>query len=415
MAEFRRFDYVAQCDGFAMYVGHFDAHRRLARDAFDQNRFGLQGQTQIIAEAGDAAVFDSGFGLEFKGSDDRTRIDLRTVPTNPEFQALRFDGPSAFLQLAFVHLLAALRGCKEGRRRQFVIGPAVSNLGLRSSRLFLGRRGFIITEFDDGRNPAQKRWRFLFFVFVLFFLILLHDGFFGRYALLWHGRAPGDFYFFHAFAQPVGFFRLTPFPDARHQLAKISIGGHRLFHPLAGGAKRKNGGQKYRGQEGSDRNVVRSQGIDPGAQAIRQHRAEQAARGKGSTNLRHVNQGQLRRERRQQHGRTDHLGDRGFQQLAAKPAHGHHKHSNREEERRESAELKESVGHVRADRTNPVARWGTARRRRRNVERRIVRRIRKQAEREQDGETQADEADHFVESLIVRRCKDPHDDFPFLP
>ena len=44
-----------------------------------------------------------------------------------------------------------------------------------------------------------------------------------------------------------------------------------------------------------------------------------------------------------------------------------------------------------------------------------MRGIREQAEREQDGETQADEADHLVESLVVRRCKDPHDDFPFLP
>jgi len=41
--------------------------------------------------------------------------------------------------------------------------------------------------------------------------------------------------------------------------------------------------------------------------------------------------------------------------------------------------------------------------------------LRAGAEREQDGEAEADEADQLVEALIFSRCKDPHDDFPFFP
>ena len=44
-----------------------------------------------------------------------------------------------------------------------------------------------------------------------------------------------------------------------------------------------------------------------------------------------------------------------------------------------------------------------------------MRRLREQAESEQDGEAEADEADQLVETLIFSRCKDPHGDFPFFP
>jgi hypothetical protein len=44
-----------------------------------------------------------------------------------------------------------------------------------------------------------------------------------------------------------------------------------------------------------------------------------------------------------------------------------------------------------------------------------VRRIREQAESEQDREAEADEAYQLIEALIFSRCKDPHDDFPFFP
>ena len=49
LPEFFRFQHLAQRDHFAPRVGHFDAHRGLAGDAFDQDRFGLQAEAQVLA------------------------------------------------------------------------------------------------------------------------------------------------------------------------------------------------------------------------------------------------------------------------------------------------------------------------------------------------------------------------------
>ena len=108
MAEFRRLDNVAQRDRFAVRVGNFDADRGFAGDALDQDGFGAQRQAEIVAKAGDAAVFDSGLGLEFESGDHRPGIDLRDVPADVELRALLFDGAGALFQFALVHLLAAL-------------------------------------------------------------------------------------------------------------------------------------------------------------------------------------------------------------------------------------------------------------------------------------------------------------------
>ena len=57
--ELLRLQNLAQADHFAPRVGHFDADRRLAGNALDQNRFGLQAQAQIFVQRGDAAVLDA--------------------------------------------------------------------------------------------------------------------------------------------------------------------------------------------------------------------------------------------------------------------------------------------------------------------------------------------------------------------
>ena len=107
--------------------------------------------------------------------------------------------------------------------------------------------------------------------------------------------------------------------------------------------------------------------------------------------------------------------NRCVEQLAAEPLHRNQEHADWKQERREAAELKEEVGHVGSDRADPVACGSSAGRRRGNVERSIVRRIGEQAECEQDGEAEADEADQLVEAFVFSRCKDSHDDFPFFP
>ena len=109
-------------------------------------------QAEIFAEAGDAAVLDSRLGLELKCGDDRAGIDLRDVPGDFEFGAFLLDGARAFLQLALVHLLAALGGMQQVERRQFEIRLPVRNLWLGSALFRRGRRRRIV-ELDHVR-PA---------------------------------------------------------------------------------------------------------------------------------------------------------------------------------------------------------------------------------------------------------------------
>ena len=93
--EFRRLDYLAQCDCFAMRVRHFNSDGGFSRDALDQKRFGFERQAKIVGQAGNAAVFDSRLGLEFESGDHRPRIDLRDVALHVEFFGFFLDGPRA--------------------------------------------------------------------------------------------------------------------------------------------------------------------------------------------------------------------------------------------------------------------------------------------------------------------------------
>ena len=91
-----RLDDLAQRDGLPVLIRHFDADRGFARDALDQDGFGLQRQAQIVGQPGNAAVLDAGLRLELVGGDDRPGIDLRDVPADVEFAALLLDGVRAF-------------------------------------------------------------------------------------------------------------------------------------------------------------------------------------------------------------------------------------------------------------------------------------------------------------------------------
>src|SRR5271156_2055603 len=104
MVEFRRLDYIAQGNRFAVRIRHFDADRGFAGDALDKNRLGLQSEAQIFAKSSDTAVLDSGLWFELKRCDHRPRIDLRDMSADVEFRAFLLDRPSVFFQFAFIHL-----------------------------------------------------------------------------------------------------------------------------------------------------------------------------------------------------------------------------------------------------------------------------------------------------------------------
>ena len=98
-------------------------------------------EAKIVAEIGDAAVLDSGFGLELERGDDRSGIDLRDLPVNLELgvflgehlrQQFEFVGIDCLLfvgtlQQAARGQLVSASGDAGHRRLGFV--PAVGALG----------------------------------------------------------------------------------------------------------------------------------------------------------------------------------------------------------------------------------------------------------------------------------------------
>src|SRR5277367_1223733 len=201
-----------------MDVGDLDAYRGFAGDALDQDGFGLQGEAEIVAQVGDAAVFDAGFGLEFESGDDGAGIDLRDMAADVEFHALGFDGAGAFFQFALVHFFAALGVREQRARRELVGGFARRDFWFRGF-LFRGGRsyGFVFVEFDDCGGAAGVVARFL--GFAVFFFLVFYGEFFGGNALARGRRASGDFDFFDALAQAIGFAGFAPVLHARPELA----------------------------------------------------------------------------------------------------------------------------------------------------------------------------------------------------
>ena len=90
-------DLMAQGDQFPPCVGHFNPYSGLAWNPFDENGFGLQSEAQVFGQSRDAAVFDSGLGLEFKCRDHRPRINLYYRPQDIELLKFGFDPNSRFL------------------------------------------------------------------------------------------------------------------------------------------------------------------------------------------------------------------------------------------------------------------------------------------------------------------------------
>ena len=91
-----RLDHVAQVDGVAVVVGHLDADVAGARHAFDEDAFGAHGKAEIVAQAGYAAVFDAGVGLEFVGGDHGAGVDLDHLAIDFELRAF-LDQLAGFL------------------------------------------------------------------------------------------------------------------------------------------------------------------------------------------------------------------------------------------------------------------------------------------------------------------------------
>ena len=107
-------------------IRNLDADRRLARDAIDQHRLGLHRETEIVGQAGDAAVLHAGVGLELVGRDDRAGMDLDDGALDGELAALLFEQPRGVHQLALVDLALVLRRVEQRDRRQRCSRPCAA-------------------------------------------------------------------------------------------------------------------------------------------------------------------------------------------------------------------------------------------------------------------------------------------------
>ena len=86
--ELMRLDVFAQPDNFAFAVRHLNADGGSCRPCARPECSPLSARGKIVGQAGDPAVLDARFGLEFKGGDDRAGIDLRNLSVHLKFGVL---------------------------------------------------------------------------------------------------------------------------------------------------------------------------------------------------------------------------------------------------------------------------------------------------------------------------------------
>jgi hypothetical protein len=109
--------HVAQVDGFALVVGHLDADGDLPAMR-SMRMLGAHGEAEVVGEAGDARVFDAGFGLELVGGDHGAGVDLDDLAADVELGAFLDQGAGFFAEFVFADGLGAFAGVEQGAGRQ---------------------------------------------------------------------------------------------------------------------------------------------------------------------------------------------------------------------------------------------------------------------------------------------------------
>ncbi len=100
-------------DGLALMVRHLDADRALAGHALDQDALGTHREAEVFGQAGNAAVFHAGFGLELIRRDHGPGIDLHHLAAHIELAALLHEDTRFFAQFVFAHGLRSHAGIEQ--------------------------------------------------------------------------------------------------------------------------------------------------------------------------------------------------------------------------------------------------------------------------------------------------------------
>jgi hypothetical protein len=93
--------HVAQPDGFASWLGTWMPTVDLPGMRSMRMDSARHGEAEVVGEAGDARVFDAGFGAELEGGDHGAGVDLHHLAVDAELGALLDQGAGFFAQSLF--------------------------------------------------------------------------------------------------------------------------------------------------------------------------------------------------------------------------------------------------------------------------------------------------------------------------
>ena len=411
--ELLRLDVLAQPDDFALAVRHLNADRALAGHALDQNALGFQREAKIVAEIGDAAVLDPGFGLELERRDDRSRIDLRDLSVNLELGVLLGEHLRQQLEFVGVDLLLLVGTLQQAARRQLVsAGDArhrglgfVAAVGALGDFRIGGRfrdavRGQRLGQNSAGRGRGLRR-----VLFAIMRSMPVRRGSDGNLRL----RGPRrDQLRLHD--------RLRNPPLLQFLL--LTLLGALLLPIFVAIPQRGDEGEPRRSPQLNRRERERRREI----QRDRQHRGAddvgadqiQIVNQKSPTTRpsrpsigNHVHPAQVSGQQRQHGGNEHHQPDsaealrqRRLHFHRAEPAHAEHRREDHQQECADAEELQHHVGGECADHADPVARGVRTGQNRGAVPRRIERRIRNEGEEKEERGDAHQEADQLIEPPV---------------
>ena len=167
---------LAQSHDLAGFVGHFDAHRVLARDRRDDPDAGdAQRDGQVVRQAGDPRQPQSGLQFDFVLGDHRARFDFHHLDVEPEVGERAFQDLGLAAHLFGLRLEADfVRFDQQFQRRQLVVVCVAGQAGFvqtlhhllpfvlaaavphaRTGGLVFGRRRRLLS--PDCGPPAPRR------------------------------------------------------------------------------------------------------------------------------------------------------------------------------------------------------------------------------------------------------------------
>src|SRR5712664_1907905 len=193
------------------------------------------------------------------------------------------------------------------------------------------------------------------------------------------------------------------------ELFHFSNRSMRSAGPGVRAGKRKARGHKQRGHEQRYGYKIRSPQVEPGAQPVGNERPQKSAGRNCAPHIPHVPQGKQRWQREQEQRKAGEGGSLRIDRVAAEPTPAQNQDRRRQQKRRKPENLEEEIRAIGPRGPDPISRRTAVGRWSAHVERRILRRIRKQRQRDQYRQRDAQKSYQLVEPLISSRSQKAHE------